>query len=81
MKDKRIAVLGAGGVGVCAALELADRGYRLDLYDENSQPLIRASANNEGKIHLGLVYAKDNSLRTARTMIFVPSAPSRSRTG
>jgi len=65
----KIAILGAGGVGVCAALELAHRGYDVDLYDENPEPLTRASRNNEGKIHLGLVYAKDRSLQTARTMI------------
>ncbi len=65
----RIAILGAGGTGVCAALEIANRGYNVDLYDENSQPMTGASRNNEGKIHLGLVYAKDRSLATAKTMI------------
>ena len=66
----RIAILGAGNVGVCTALELAGRGYIVDLYDENAQVITRASQNNEGKIHLGLVYAKDRSLRTAKTMIW-----------
>ncbi len=65
----RIAILGAGGAGACAALELANRGYAVDLYDENPEPLTRASRNNEGKVHLGLVYAKDPSLATARAMI------------
>ena len=69
MKDNRIAILGAGGVGVCAALELAGRGHKVDLYDEGDQAITRASENNEGKIHLGLVYAKDPSLQTARTMV------------
>ena len=31
--------------------------------------MTQASRNNEGKIHLGLVYAKDRSLETAKTMI------------
>ena len=65
----RIAILGAGSVGTCAALELANRGHKVDLYDESPEPVMRASANNEGKIHLGLVYAKDSSLETARTMV------------
>lgn len=65
----KIAILGAGGAGVCAALELAHRGYNVDLYDENAEPLTQASRNNEGKIHLGLIYAKDRSLETAKTMI------------
>ena len=66
----RIAILGAGSTGVCAALELAGRGHTVDLYDENAEPVVRASRNNEGKVHLGLVYAKDRSLKTARTMIW-----------
>lgn len=65
----RIAILGAGGAGVCTALELAARGQAVDLYDENPLPVSRASRNNEGKVHLGLVYARDRSLETARTMI------------
>ena len=65
----RIAILGAGGVGVCAALELANRGYGVDLYDENPDVLTRASSRNEGKIHVGLVYAKDTSLKTAQILI------------
>lgn len=65
----KIALLGAGGTGVCAALELAHRGYDVDLYDENAEPMTQASRNNEGKIHLGLVYAKDRSLETAKAMI------------
>ena len=44
-------------------------GYGVDLYDENPVPVWRASRINEGKIHLGILFAKDESLRTARTMI------------
>src|SRR5687767_13834618 len=65
----RIAILGAGNAGTCAALELARRGLLVDLYDECSTPVSRASYHNEGKVHLGLLYAKDTSLKTARTMI------------
>ena len=65
----RIAIVGGGAVGVCACLELAARGCSVDLYDENPIPVSRASHNNEGKIHLGILYAKDHSLRTASTMI------------
>ena len=65
----RIGIIGAGGTGACAALELANRGHHVDLYDENPEPVTRASYSNEGKIHLGLVYAKDTSLKTAELMI------------
>lgn len=65
----RVAILGAGSAGTCAALELARRGQPVDLYDECPEPIRRASFHNEGKIHLGLLYAKDRSLRTAELMI------------
>ena len=66
---KRIAVLGAGIAGVCTALELTRGGCTVDLYDEHPAVLTQASRNNEGKVHLGLVYARDASEQTARTMI------------
>lgn len=65
----RIAVLGAGLAGSCTALELAEAGHQVDLYDRCDAPLTRASLSNEGKIHLGYVYALDASLETARTMV------------
>lgn len=66
---KRIAILGAGGLGVCTALELAERGYQIDLYEEHSTPVRKASYVQEGKIHLGLIYAMDKQLHTAKEMI------------
>lgn len=65
----RIAILGAGVAGTCAALELAAHGHRVELFDELDEPVAGASYVNEGKIHLGILYAKDASLRTARLMI------------
>jgi hypothetical protein len=65
----RVAVLGGGITGVCAALELAARGLAVDLYEQDEQLISRASYWNEGKIHLGLVYAQDRSRRSARTML------------
>jgi glycine/D-amino acid oxidase-like deaminating enzyme len=64
-----IAILGAGLQGTCIALELARRGHAVDLVDQDTLALNRASLRNEGKVHLGFVYAKDESLRTARLMV------------
>jgi hypothetical protein len=50
-------------------MELAAAGIGVDLYDKNDRCVTQASAQNEGKIHLGYVYANDRTLRTARTMI------------
>ncbi len=64
-----VAVLGAGLQGACIALELAHRGVEVVLLDQDATPMNRASLRNEGKVHLGLVYANDASLRTARVML------------
>jgi hypothetical protein len=65
----RIAVLGGGGVGVCAALELARRGQHVDIFEQDALPIRRASRINEGKIHQGVLYAKDLTNRTAELMM------------
>jgi glycine/D-amino acid oxidase-like deaminating enzyme len=36
-----IAIFGAGILGACTALELADRGHRLTLFERNAEPLLR----------------------------------------
>ena len=64
-----VAVLGGGLQGCCVAMALADKGVRVTLYDRNAALLTRAAVANEGKIHLGYMYAGDPSLATARTMI------------
>jgi len=65
----KIAVLGGGFQGVCVALELAARGQEVDLYDENDSVITQAGVVNEGKIHLGITYANDPTLRSAELMI------------
>ncbi len=65
----RATVLGAGLTGVGTALELARRGVDVTLLDQDEMPVNRASLRNEGKIHLGLIYANDTSLVTARMQL------------
>jgi FAD dependent oxidoreductase len=65
----RVAVLGGGLLGCCVALMLARRGARVALFDRHDALLRGAASNNEGKIHLGYVYAGDGSTATARRMI------------
>ena len=64
-----VVVIGAGLTGSCVALELARQGLEVVLIDQDETPCNRASLRNEGKIHLGLVYAADRSLETARLMV------------
>ncbi len=65
----RIAIIGAGLIGSLAALDLARRGIPVDLIDRGDLPVTEASFFNEGKVHLGFLYAHDPSLDTSRLMI------------
>src|SRR5438094_60357 len=60
-----VAVLGAGLQGTSIALELARRGIEVTLVERDPLALNRASLRNEGKIHLGLIYANEPSRATA----------------
>lgn len=55
-------------MGVCAALECARRGIGVDLYDRRSELLAEAGRVNEGKVHVGYVYANDPTERTTRRL-------------
>lgn len=64
-----VLVLGAGLQGAGVALELARRGIPATLVEQDELALNRASLRNEGKIHLGLIYANDRSRDTAFLML------------
>lgn len=64
-----VAVLGAGIMGVSTALFLARGGARVTLVDAAPAICAGASRWNEGKIHLGHLYAADPSLGTARRLL------------
>jgi len=69
MSVPRIAILGAGIMGTSTALFLARGGARVTLFDAAPVPLAGASRWNEGKIHLGYLYAADPSLHTAERLL------------
>ena len=56
-------------MGSATALFLSRRRTRVTLFDAADQPFARASRWNEGKIHLGYLYAADASLATARRLL------------
>jgi glycine/D-amino acid oxidase-like deaminating enzyme len=61
--------LGGGLQGCCIALALAARRIPVVLFDRNDRLLSRAAIANEGKIHLGYMYANDSTGATARMMM------------
>jgi len=64
-----VGVLGGGLQGCCVALALANRGVRVSIFDKNEDLLSKAAIANEGKIHLGYMYASDTTFATAKTMV------------
>jgi glycine/D-amino acid oxidase-like deaminating enzyme len=64
----RIAVIGGGLVGSLAALFAAQDGHTVEILERESELWAGASAANEGKIHLGAVFAL-GSARTHDVMI------------
>ena len=64
-----VAILGAGMLGTCLALEMSQRGLKVDLYDREVDCITQAGQRNEGKIHLGFVYGADPSHKTSETML------------
>jgi len=69
MTAERVLVLGGGLQGVCVALALEASGRSVTLLDAAPGCLQRASLRNEGKIHLGFVYANDPSFGTPHLML------------
>jgi glycine/D-amino acid oxidase-like deaminating enzyme len=68
-REVPILIAGAGLQGSCIALELALRGLPVLVLDQDPYPMNRASLRNEGKIHLGLIYANDPTFKTPRLQL------------
>ncbi|MEM8552952.1 MAG: FAD-dependent oxidoreductase [Pseudomonadota bacterium] len=64
----KIAVLGGGGAGCAIALELAAAGHQSVVFESRDEILRGATSVNEGKIHQGFIYAKDDPQSTAQIM-------------
>jgi glycine/D-amino acid oxidase-like deaminating enzyme len=69
VSSERILVLGAGSQGTLVALMLEQRGHSVTLIDKAPAPLLRAGLRNEGKIHLGFIFANDPSFETPLLML------------
>ena len=67
--DTEVLVLGAGLAGSCVALALAESGRSITMLDRGGSAMSGASGNTEAKIHLGYVYALDETLKTQRRMM------------
>ena len=64
MGQPSVAVLGGGIMGSSVALHLARMGAHATVLEREAKPFMGASRWNEGKIHLGFLYAADPTLRT-----------------
>jgi hypothetical protein len=61
---KKIAVVGAGIFGSSIALELDKKGYKVELFEKESDIMLKATKNNHNRIHYGYHYPR--SLETTR---------------
>jgi hypothetical protein len=64
-----VGIVGAGIMGCSLALELARRSCRVDLIDRAPAPMTGASLHNEGKLHLGFIFANDPLKQTHELMV------------
>lgn len=66
--DKNIAVIGAGFFGAMTALRLAEKGFRVMLFEKSADILTGASYINQNRIHMGYHYPRsDETAKTAHT--------------
>lgn len=68
-EPKRVAVLGGGIQGCAMAMLFRRYGYDVTIFDQAPDVLERASSSQEGKIHLGMVYSHDKTLKTGRNLL------------
>lgn len=67
--DRSVLVLGAGLAGCSVALRLAQLEHQVTLVDKSARPVSGASRHNEGKLHLGYIYAADPMHKTYQTVM------------
>ena len=63
MGDKRAVVLGGGFFGCATAIHLAQKGWRVDVLEQGSELMQRASYVNQARLHNGYHYPR--SFQTA----------------
>jgi 2-polyprenyl-6-methoxyphenol hydroxylase-like FAD-dependent oxidoreductase len=61
-----VTVFGGGFQGCCAALALSMRGVNVTLFDRGASLMSRIAIANEGKVHLGYMYAGSSPVISIR---------------
>lgn len=60
-EKKDIAVIGAGFFGCMSALQLAERGFKVTIFEKNPDVLTGASYINQNRLHMGYHYPRSDS--------------------
>lgn len=63
------AILGGGIMGCTLAIALSEHGRKSTLFERETHLMAGASRWNEGKLHLGYLYAASGSLSTAQSIL------------
>lgn len=64
-RPKKIAIIGGGVFGVLSAIEIAKKGYAVDIFEKNEEILLEASLVNQCRIHMGYHYPRDKETAIA----------------
>ncbi len=64
-----VGILGGGMQGSCMALLFRKKGYEVTILEQADDLMSRASFNQEGKIHMGFIYAHDTSMNTGHKLM------------
>lgn len=62
-------IMGGGIQGMSCSLALQKAGYGVVLIEKESQLFSRTSVNQEGRLHLGFTYSKDETLKTGELVM------------
>lgn len=57
--ENDVIVIGGGIFGCLTSIELARKGFRVQLHERNSEIMAGASFNNQNRLHLGYHYPRD----------------------
>ena len=55
-KEKKIAVIGAGIIGLALAYKLCKKGYKVTVFEKEAKEGMHQSGRNSGVLHCGLYY-------------------------
>ena len=67
--EQSFCIMGAGIQGCCIALLLSKYYKNITIIEQENHIMLKSSAAQEGRVHLGFLYANDKSMKTGYKML------------